>query len=312
MERLVPAPATGRHDRARRRQPMIVVMPDGSRLLGELGRGWRGRLRRLRVVAEIDSRYRTGRLRQAGDWLSMGGLGLCRSRCATGRLWRGRRHSHPFDSLTPPSWFLSPSSFIAHNLAGLPVVAANGLLAGRRRRQWRPNIEVRDALLGGHLNRRSAIQGTLTNYWIEHVPDYCASQRITRLVECFSAFERLSWQQAMTMRTLGSYDPLQQHALTLRATRICRTFAQTRRSDYRTRLTLRRCTRPTGTCGLGLEEERGYSLRGKRRPPETPSISLEGAARVAYDLTRGARARRTQGRPRQVGVACPVGNQTTQ
>jgi enterochelin esterase-like enzyme len=167
-------------------QPMIAVMPDGgSRTYWanwDTGPQWSDYVA-YDVVSEIDSRFRTapqpsGR---AIGGLSMGGLGAMQI---------AMRHPDVFSVVgahspsiriepDPEFWFLSTSSFYAHNpiwLASYPTSErmVYWLDVGSED-WWRPNVEdLRDALLGARLNLTWRVfPGTHeAEYWIQHVPDY--------------------------------------------------------------------------------------------------------------------------------------------
>jgi len=168
-------------------QPMIVVMPDvGSRTFWanwDEGPAWSDYVA-YDVVAEMDSRYRTipTQVSRAIGGLSMGGLGAMQIAMRHPDVFGVVGAHSPSIRLEPDPtelWFLSPTSFIAHNpiwLANYPAsqqmvywldVGADDW--------WRPNIEeLRDALLGAHLSLTfNVFPGTHeAEYWIDHVPDY--------------------------------------------------------------------------------------------------------------------------------------------
>jgi enterochelin esterase-like enzyme len=167
-------------------EPMIVVMPDGGDRTywanWDEGPRWSDYVAED-VVAEIDSRFRTinNQGGRAIGGLSMGGLGA---------LQIAMRHPYVFGVVgahspsirlepDPELWFLSPSSFLAHN----PMWLAN--YPGSERMiywldvgaddWWRPNIEeLRDTLQLARLNLTWRVfDGSHeAEYWITHVPDY--------------------------------------------------------------------------------------------------------------------------------------------
>jgi enterochelin esterase-like enzyme len=167
-------------------QPMIVVMPDGgSRTYWanwDEGPRWSDYMA-YDVVGEIDRRFRTSAFPggRAIGGLSMGGLGA---------LQVAMRHPDVFGVVgghspsirlepDPELWFLSPTSFLAHNPMWLATYPGSQRmlywLDVGADDWWRPNIEeLRHALVAAHLAVVwNVFPGTHeAEYWIDHVPDY--------------------------------------------------------------------------------------------------------------------------------------------
>jgi S-formylglutathione hydrolase FrmB len=165
---------------------MIVVMPDGGDRTywanWDEGPRWSDYVADD-VVTEVDSRFRTiaAQSARAIGGLSMGGLGALQVAMRHPDVFGVVGAHSPSIRLDPDQelWFLSPSSFLAHNPIWLASYPSSGgmiyWLDVGADDWWRPNIEeLRDALLLARLNLTWRVfPGTHeAEYWIDHVPDY--------------------------------------------------------------------------------------------------------------------------------------------